>query len=131
MRKFILRNLHRRLVGDARSRDIVRFRKFRADPARIQAPDVPKDLNKASFSQLKQRAVDLMATLRRFSDSSRLHSDDRHLAEDRADYIQDMLGAHPLRDDLVRTIMETETGTLLPRIERLMEHSQVEKLNGV
>ena len=130
MHKFILRNLHRRQVGNAGSRGIVSLRKFRTDPARIQAPDVPVDLNRASFRQLKQHAVDLMVTLRRFRDSSRLHSDDRHLAEDRADYIQKMLGAHPLRDDLVRTIMETENGILLPRIERLLEQSPVEKLNG-
>ena len=118
MHRSILKNLHIRPILGILSHCLI-TKKLCTDPGRILVPPIPKDLNTASFGQLKQYSVYLMDTLRRFSESPLLDSDDRHLAEDRAEYIKDMLGAHPLRADLIRTIAETEKGTLRFRIKRL------------
>ena len=130
MRPSTRKKMHCRCILDAVSWHIVGFRKRCMQPRRIQVPDIPKNLNQASFRHLKKYAVYLMVTLRRFSTSPLLNSDDRQLAEDQADYIQDALGAHPLRDDLIRTITDTENGTLFIRLRTLQERSQVEAVNG-
>ena len=127
MHKAILKNLHRRFILVSR---LIGLRKKCTHSGRMQVPDIPKNLNQASFSQLKQYTVYLMVSLRRFSDSPLFDSDDCHLAADRAEYIQDMLGAHPLRDDLIRTIVETENGTFLPGLKQIQEPSQFEVSNG-
>ena len=87
-------------------------------------PRRPKDLDSATFNELKRYAIYLMKTLRRLGRRTDLEPDDRRRVFERVDYIKDMLGSHPLLADLVRTIQDTENRTLHPLLKRIGERPQ-------
>ena len=86
---------------------------------KLRHPHIPDHLDKATFKELKRIVVYQVKISRRLSANVDLDPDDCRLADDRVQYIQDMLRAHPLRDDLARTIEETEKNTLRPLLLKL------------
>ena len=76
-------------------------------PKVITPPDIPP-LKEAGFKDLRNYGQYLIAYMERLSRNPNLEPEQVVLAKTGIDELRDVLGAHPLRDDLQRAITQTE-----------------------
>ncbi len=91
----------------------------RKGPRMLSPPFIPEDLEQATYAEMRRYVTYLKKTCRHLSKNEHLEPEDRDLAASRADYLADVLTAHPLLDDLVRTIDESETRVVFPLLDKL------------
>jgi hypothetical protein len=103
---------------------------LRAYPRVLVPPPMP-ELPKASHAEMREYCEYLIEYLDRLAENRNLDGEFVKVAGDRARDIQDALGAHPLNDDLVRTIAKTEEETIGPLLSRLDEKASQEVRRSV
>lgn len=96
----------------------VRLFLWRAARKTLFAPVVPAP-NRATFNDLKRFVQHLIARFKRIGGHRALSPEHARNIRQRAYDLESMLGAHPLLDDLQRSINRTETEAWLPLIEHL------------
>ena len=76
------------------------------------------ELPKASHAEMRRYCDYLIEYLDRLAENRNLDGESVKMAQDRVLNIEDVLGAHPLNDDLVRTIAKTEEETIGPLLSQ-------------
>lgn len=97
----------------------------RRNPPVLVAPPLP-DLDEATHAEMKAYCLYLGGYLDRLASNANLDEPSRSAAREQVLYIKDVLGAHPLNDDLRMTIRKTEGDVIAPLLEKLGEQSSRE-----
>jgi hypothetical protein len=103
---------------------------LRATPRVLVPPPMP-ELPKASHAEMRRYCDYLTKYLNRLAENQSLDGESVKVARDRVLDIEDALRAHPLNDDLVRTIANTEKETIGPLLSRLDEKAAQEVRRSV
>ena len=106
------------------------WRGLRAYPRVLVPPSLP-ELPAASHMEMRRYCHYLTEYLNRLAENPRLEGEPAKMAREGVAYIQDVLGAHPLNDDLVRTIQKTEKETVAPLLRQLDEQASHEVRRSV
>ena len=106
------------------------WRGLRACPRVLVPPPMP-ELAAASHAEMRRYCKYLVEYLDRLAENPNLDAEAVKAAQDRIAYIEDVLGAHPLNDDLVRTIAKTEEETIGPLLRHLDEKASQEVRRSV
>jgi hypothetical protein len=106
------------------------WRGLRACP-RVLAPPPMPELPAASHAEMRRYCNYLVEYLDRLAENPNLDAESVKAARDRVTDIEDVLGAHPLNEDLVRTIAKTEEETIGPLLRRLDERASQEVRRSV
>ncbi len=101
------------------------WRGLRACPRVLVPPPMP-ELPSASHAEMRRYCKYLIAYLTRMAENPNLEGEPAKAAQDCIAYIEDVLGAHPLNDDLVRTINKAEQEMIGPLLNRLDEQASHE-----
>ena len=103
---------------------------LRAYP-RVLVPPMMHELPEASHAEMRRYCDYLIKYLDRLAENQNLDSQFATVARNRVRDIDDVLRAHPLNDDLVRTIASTEEETIRPLLSRLDEKASQEVRRSV
>ena len=103
---------------------------LRAYP-RVLVPPLMPELPKASHAEMRKYCGYLIEYLDRLAENRNLDSESVKIAQDCVLNIKDVLGAHPLNDDLVRTIAKTEEETIRPLLSQMDEQASQEVRRSV
>lgn len=90
-------------------------------PRVLTPPELPENLSDASHRQLQLYARYLIRYLRRLAANPNITPEQAKLAQEQVALLQDTLGAHPLRDDLIRDTQKAEAECILPLLKSLDE----------
>ena len=101
------------------------WRNWLAYPRALKAPNCPP-LEEATNKEMHRYGLYLRRYLHRLAENPSLSDEDRNRARQQIDYMNDMLRAHPLNDDLKRTIVATESEVLLPLLHHLKDTAEKE-----
>ena len=93
---------------------------------RVLKPPRLTDSEKPRYPELVKYCRYLERYLSRLAANSRLADEQRAQAAAAGEQIADVLDAHPLLDDLVRVIMQTETEVILPLLAALEDQARRE-----
>jgi hypothetical protein len=88
---------------------------------RVLEPPVLQDLGTADYRSMKHFCKYLRAYLERLAENPNLAAEDHEHARACIDRIDDVLGAHPLLDDLRRLIVEIDEEGIAPLLEILQK----------
>ncbi|MCO5062269.1 MAG: hypothetical protein M9963_09800 [Kiritimatiellae bacterium] len=91
---------------------------------KLLCPPVVPSSHKARFKDLKFFVQHFIARLKRVAEHPSFSSEDARSIRQKAYDLESMLGAHPLLDDLRRTINNSETEIWQPITERLGKEAQ-------
>lgn len=103
---------------------------LRAYPRVLVPPSMP-ELPAASHAEMRRYSKYLIGYLGRLAENPNLDGESAKAARECVAYIQDVLSAHPLNDDLVRTITKTEEEMIGPLLGRLDEKASQEVRRSV
>lgn len=103
---------------------------LRAYPRALVPPRMP-ELPAASHVEMRRYCDYLIEYLDRLTENPNLDGEFTKAAQERIAAIEDTLGAHPLNDDLARTIAKTEEETIAPLLGRLDEKASQEVRRSV
>jgi hypothetical protein len=106
------------------------WRGLRGCPRVLVPPPMP-ELPAASHAEMRRYCDYLIEYLDRLAENPNLAGGSAQAAQDRVAYIEDVLGAHPLNDDLVRTITKTEEETVKPLLGQLDDKASQEVRRSV
>lgn len=100
-------------------------------PKALKPPDLPDHLPDASFKQLRDYSHYLIRYMIRLDRNPLLPQNERAGLSEAIAGLEDVLSAHPLRDDLIREIKKTEIQTVIPRLEQLEQLADSEVRRSV
>lgn len=100
-------------------------------PRALKPPVMPEHLPEASFKQLRDYARYLIRYLRRLEANPLLAPEEAARPASAIAALEDVLSAHPLREDLIREIKTIEKETIIPLLERLRETAEAEVRHSV
>ena len=106
------------------------WRGLRACPRVLTPPPMP-ELSAASHAEMRRYCKYLAEYLGRLAENPNLEGAPAAAASDGIAYIQDVLGAHPLNDDLARTIAKIEQEVVHPLLAQLDEKASHEVRRSV
>jgi hypothetical protein len=106
------------------------WRGLSAYPRVLVPPPMP-ELPAASHAEMRRYCKYLIEYLDRLAENPNLDGEPAKEARECIAYIEDVLGAHPLNDDLVRAITKTEQEMIAPLLGRLDEKASQEVRRSV
>lgn len=107
------------------------FRYWLRLPKALTPPPLPDHLPDASFNHLRDYSRYLIRYMQRLLTNPLLKPDDLSALNAAIAGIQDVLSAHPLRDDLIREIKTTESTAIIPILEHLEQQANEEVRHSV
>jgi len=107
------------------------IREWYAYPRALKPPPLPEQLETADFKSLHAYCKYLLRYLDRLSDNACFEEEDLNRLDDGINSIVDALKAHPLRDDLIREIEQTEIQVIAPLLDKLKQQASKEIRHSV
>ncbi|MDD2235965.1 MAG: YcjF family protein [Kiritimatiellae bacterium] len=100
-------------------------------PKALKPPAMPEHLPEASFKQLRDYARYLIRYMKRLATNPLLTPEETAPLNQAVAGIEDVLSAHPLREDLIREIKTAEKETIIPLLTRLEDTAEAEVRRSV